>query len=296
MMSSGAAIVQWGRCPQFVCGVLAASIFLAANLPGLTQAQETAKSLNAQLFFLQAAPAAQQVSVPPSPLQSGAAVSRKDPLNSAYPIPWDSIWAHQHQASQAGQTVTKRYLSAALLSPDGQTKVHSEIQLHLNPEMTDSYISSQLVISDPRGTVLQSIPSTFHLGDGPVKETAARQDGTLSILMPAAWSKDGQQLLARQFEAVFGSDVSSDYALVWNRRNQQARIVAPTPLSYDTAVLLGWSHSNPDQILFETSTLGESKTTTLAVSHDGTTIASPSDRPLPIGQRVTFPTPSQARR
>ncbi len=295
MMSSGAVIVQWGRCPQLLCGILAASIFLATNLPGLVQAQETARSFN-PLFLVQAAPEAPQTAPSSIHLQSGEIATRKDPLNSAYPIPWDSIWGHQNQATQNGKAVTMRYLSPTLLSPDGQTKVYSDIRLHLNPEMTNSSISSQLIITDLRGTVLQSIPSSFHLGNGPVQETAARQDGTLSILMPAAWSKDGQQLLARQFESVFGSDVSSDYALVWNRRTQQSRIVAPTPLSYDTAILLGWSHSNPGQILFRTSTLGEAGTAILAVNHDGTTIASPGDRPLPMGQIIIPPTIPQARR
>jgi hypothetical protein len=295
-MSSGAVIVQWGRCPRFVCGVLATSIFLAANLPGLSQAQETARSFNASLFFVQAASEAPTTAPPSIRLQRDDIASQKDPLNSAYPIPWDAIWAHQSQATRNGKGITMRYLSPTLPSPDGQRKVHSDIRLHLHPEMTNSSISSQLVITDQRGTVLQSIPSSFHLGNGPIKETAARQEGTLSILMPAAWSKDGQQLLSRQFEAVFGSDVSSDYALVWNRSTQQSRIVAPTPLSYDTAILLGWSHSNPSQILFKTSTLGESNTETLAVNPNGTTIASPGDRPLPMGQIMTPPTLPQARR
>jgi hypothetical protein len=295
-MSSGAVIVKWGRCPQFVCGVLATSIFLAANLSGLVQAQEAAKSFNAPSFLVQTAPEAPQTAPLPIHLQSGEIATHQDPLNSAYPIPWDSIWAHQSQATQSGKAVTMRYLSPSLPSPDGQTKVHSDIRLHLNPEMTNSYISSQLIIADLRGTVLQSIPSSFHLGNGPVQETAATHNGTLSILMPAAWSKDGQQLLARQFEAVFGSDVSSDYALVWNRRTQQSKIVAPTPLSYDTAILLGWSHSNPNQILFKTSTLGESGNAILAVNNDGTVIASPGDRPLPIEQPMISPTIPQARR
>jgi hypothetical protein len=295
-MSSGAAIVQWGRCPQFLCGVLATSIFLAANLPGLSQAQEAARSFNAPVFFVQTASEAPQTALQPIHLQRDDTASQKDPLNSAYPIPWDAIWTHQSQATRNGKAITMRYLSPALPSPDGQRKVHSDIRLHLKPEMTNSSISSQLIITDLRGNVLQSIPSSFHLGNGPVQETAARQDGTLSILMPAAWSKDGQQLLSRQFEAVFGSDISSDYALVWNRGTQQSRIVAPTPLSYDTAILLGWNPSNPSQILFKTSTLGESGAVTLAVNHDGTTIASPGDRPLPMGQIMTSPTLPQARR
>jgi hypothetical protein len=100
--------------------------------------------------------------------------------------------------------------------------------------------------------------------------------------MPAAWSKDGQKLLTRQFEAVMGSDVSSDYALVWDKKTQIVKTVTPTPQNYDTAILLGWSPRNPDRVLFRTTILGEQQTNLVAVTHDGTTIALEGSQP-PMG-------------
>jgi hypothetical protein len=208
------------------------------------------------------------------------------------------IWQNQTQATQTGKVITLQYVGSAIASPDGQRKAHSEISLELHPEVTQSRVASHLIITDAKGTEIQKIASSMHLGDGMVKETSGTAAvGTLSILMPATWSKDGQQLLARQFEAVFGSDVSSDYALVWNRKTQQVKTVAPVPQDYDTAILLGWSHRNPDQILFRTAILGEQKTTLVAVNHDGVTVASEGDRVLHLGQSMmTAPPSSQAKR
>jgi hypothetical protein len=205
------------------------------------------------------------------------------------------ISKNQTQATQTGKVMTLRYVSEAIASPDGQLKAHSVLSLELHPAVTQSRIVSHLIITDAKGAEIQRVASSMHLGDGMVKETSgASIAGTLSILMPATWSTDGQQLLARQFEAVFGSDVSSDYALVWSRKTQQSKTVAPVPQDYDTATLLGWSQRNPDQILFRTAILGETHTTLVAVNHNGTTVASEGDQILPLGHLMTAP--QKARR
>ncbi|MGB8700470.1 MAG: hypothetical protein WCD18_13730 [Thermosynechococcaceae cyanobacterium] len=221
-----------------------------------------------------------------------------DPLNSHFPIPWNTIWGYQTQVSQTGRAIALRYLGPELLSPDGKIKAYTETQIQIEPELSKSHIFSQLMLATSQGKVLHRIPSTMHLGQGAVRETTARHlVGTISILTPATWSADGQQLLVRQFEAVFGSDVSSDYAVVWNRQTQQARSIAPAPNNYDTATLLGWSQVYPDQVLFRTSLLGEPESAVLAVDLHGATIASPSDRPLRVGQfRSPKLTAPQARR
>ncbi len=299
MISPRVVLLQWGRSPQFVCGFLAASILLTYGLQGLMQFPARSQPLETPLSLVQSASPASGTAPLRNARQSVApATQAQDPLNSAYPVPWSMIWQNQTQATQTGKRMTLRYVSGAIASPDGQRNAHSELYLDLHPEVTQSQVASQLIITDAKGGEIQRIASSMHLGDGMVKESSGTSTvGTLSILMPATWSKDGQQLLARQFEAVFGSDVSSDYALVWNRNTQHVKIVAPVPQDYDTAILLGWSHRNPEQVLFRTAILGEQNTALVAVNYDGTTVASEGDRVLPSGQLIIpTPTSSQARR
>jgi hypothetical protein len=283
MISPCATLLQRGYSPKLVCGFLAASILLTALLQGFVQFPALSQSSQTPLSLVQTA----SPTIHSAPANVGAPVIQtQDPLNSAYPIPWAMIWDNQTKATQTGKVLTLKYLSGKVTSPDGQRQAHSEINLQLSPELTQSYVSSKLIIADAKGKVLQQIPSTMHLGDGKVKETAAISVGTLSILMPAAWSKDGQQLLTRQFEAVMGSDVSSDYALVWNKKTQLVKTVTPTPQDYDTAILLGWSPQNPNQVLFRTTILGEQQTNLVAVTPNGATVASESSQPLPMGNRM----------
>jgi hypothetical protein len=282
MTSPCAVLLQRGYSPKLVCGFLAASILLTAGLQGLVQFPALSQSSQTPLSLVQTA----SPTFHPAPMNVSAPAQTQDPLNSAYPIPWAAIWENQTKATQTGKVLTLRYLSGKVTSPDGQQQAHSEINLQLSPELTQSYVSSKLIIADAKGKVLQRIPSTLHLGDGKVKETTAIPVGTLSILVPATWSQDGQQLLARQFEAVLGSDVSSDYALVWNRKTQMVKTVTPTPQNYDTAILLGWSPRNPDRVLFRTTVLGEQQTNLVAVTHDGTTIAFEGNQPLPMEDRM----------
>jgi hypothetical protein len=291
MISPCATLLQRGYSPKLVCGFLAASILLTAALQGFVQFPALSQSSQTPLSLVQtAAPTVHSAPV----TGSASVIQPQDPLNSAYPVPWAMIWDNQTKATQTGKVLTLKYLSGKVTSPDGQRQAHSEINLQLSPELTQSYVSSKLIIADAKGNVLQQIPSTMHLGEGEVKETAIIPVGTLSILMPAAWSKDGQQLLTRQFEAVMGSDVSSDYALVWDKKTQLVKTVTPTPQDYDTAILLGWSPQNPNQVLFRTTILGEQQTNLVAVTPNGTTVASESSQPLPMGNRMR--SNSEARR
>lgn len=315
MIGSGAAVVRRRYSPQVFAALLAVSSVLIPSESCLWYQSSVARP-NLQTGYTQAASirgssvprsitqkliaqkAIQANTVLPSASLLPVGNTANDPLNSPYPIPWKAIWDHQTQATKSKHPETLYYLSPPLQSPDNQIVAHTKIEIKLDPDFRRSHIFSQLVLKTAQGKVLQTIPSSIHLGQGNVQETTARHlPGTIAILMPAAWSKNGQRLLSRQFEAVFGSDVSSDYAVIWERNHRQAKIVAPLPLTYDSATLLGWSKNHPDQLLFRTTILGEPRSSTLAVDSRGTTIASPNDRAIPqYGQAPSSPSKSQAHR
>jgi hypothetical protein len=314
MIGSGAAVVRRRYSPQVFAALLAVSSFLILSAPfwnhqasiaqsnGLTNGPtDYAQNPLAPALMAQR-PNAQRViqanTVLPGVSLLPVGNTADDPLNSPYPIPWNAIWEHQTQATQANRSEILYYLSPPLRSPDGQIVAYTKIEIKINPDFRQSHIFSQLTLKTSQGKVLQTIPSSIHLGQGNLKETTARQlPGTISILVPAAWSQNGQKLLSRQFEAIFGSDVSSDYAVIWNRDHLQTRIVTPQPLNYDSATLLGWSQNHPDQLLFRTAILGETRGSILAVDARGTTIAAPNDRTVPqYGQALSAPSKSQARR
>jgi hypothetical protein len=321
MIGSGAAVVRRRYSPQVFAALLAVSSVLILSAPFWNHQASIAQS-NVPTDYAQKPlapvlmaqrPSAQrpkaQRAIQANTVLPGVSLlpvgnTANDPLNSPYPIPWNAIWDHQTQATQANRPETLYYLSPLLRSPDGQVVAHTKIEIKINPDFRRSHIFSQLILKTSQGKVLQIIPSSIHLGQGDLlgqgnlKETTARQlPGTIAILVPAAWSKNGQRLLSRQFEAVFGSDVSSDYAVIWDRNHLQTRIVTPLPLNYDSATLLGWSQNHPDQLLFRTTILGEARGSILAVDSRGTTIAAPHDRAIPqYGKALSAPGKSQARR
>lgn len=278
MIGSGAAVVGRRCSPQVFATLLSISGFLILSTPFLARQ-------------VRANPVLPSVSL--LPVDNTA----NDPIKSPYPIPWNAIWDHQTQATQTHRSATLRYLSPPLRSPDGQIAAHSEIEIKIDPDFRRSHIFSQLILKTAQGQMLQTIPSSMHLGQGKVQETTARQlPGTIAMLVPAAWSKNGQRLLSRQFEAVFGSDVSSDYAVIWDREHLQTKTVTPLPLNYDSATLLGWSRNHPHQVLFRTDILGETQGSILAVDYQGGTIASQNDQAVQSGQASIVPGKAQARR
>jgi hypothetical protein len=281
MIGSGAVAVRRGFSPQFLAGLLAVSSFLTIH-PLFGSHEGMARPVFAATpRQVAAAPNRRLPASSLLPTESSA----NDPLHSPYPLPWNKISERQTQATQLNRSELLRYASQPLRSPDGEVTAHSEIEIQINPDFRQSHVFSQLILQTSQGQTLQVIPSSMHLGQSAVQETAARQmPGTIAMLIPAVWSQDGQKLLSRQFEALFGSDVSSDYAVVWDRSQQQTRTVAPLPLDYDSATLLGWNPVHPDQILFQTAVLGEAQGSTLAVDPQGITIASPNARPVHYGQ------------
>jgi hypothetical protein len=313
MIGSGATVVRRRYSPQVFAALLAVSSLIVLSAPFWvhqasvaqsnlqTYAQDSstqgslAQTAITRRFIAQRSIQANTVS--PSASLLPVDKTANDPLDSPYPIPWNAIWDRQTQATQSNRPEILYYLSPPLRSPDDQIVAHTKIEIKIDPDFRRSHIFSQLILKTAQGKILQTIPSSMHLGQGNVQETTARQlPGTIAILVPAAWSKNGQRLLSRQFEAVFGSDVSSDYAVVWERDHLQTKIVTPLPLNYDSATLLGWSQNHPEQLLFRTAVLGETSGSTLAVDYRGTTIASPNDRAVPQYGQSSTSGKSQAHR
>lgn len=213
-----------------------------------------------------------------------------DLLNSQYAIPWQAIQQAQDTVTRTGQAQSFRYRSPVSVAPDQKTRAYSELHLSLHPKPSHSFINSQLIIETQTQT--HRFPSTLHHGLEAQSNTSAAMPGTFSILLPAAWSADGQSLLLRQLEGLFGSDVASDYALVWQPSQPALQTYHPTAVDYDSATLMGWSQNRPGEILFQTRLLGNptSQLVTVSPQNSGVTLASPSDRPLRVTTTQQSPT------
>ncbi len=271
MIGCDAVVVRREFLSLLSASLLAISSILAIPSPFWASTKVFASPLGSHLSQqpMQAANQSARLILP-------ATNSGQDPLQSPFPLPWHIIEQQQAQATKLNRSVLLKYASSPLRSPDGQVLASSEIDVRISPDFRQSHIFSQLVLKTAQGKTLQVVPSSMHLSQSAVDETAARDlPGTVAILVPAAWSPDGQKLLSRQFEAVFGSDVSSDYAVIWDRSQQQTKTVSPLPLNYDSATLLGWNPKQPSQILFNTTILGEKEGTILAVDYRSNIVGSP---------------------
>lgn len=213
--------------------------------------------------------------------------SHTDPIGSPFPVPWKWVWTNQAQAKPGSQPFNRYYRSRSLVSPDSRFAAYSQITMQVQPEFTESRISSEIIIENLKTGELQKFSASAHLsrnflsGIGTVDEP-----GVIAILIPVAWSKTSDRLLVRQFESLFGSDVATDYALTWNTKQKQLHAFAPTAVDYDTAVLLGWSQAHPEKVLFQTSILGQATTSLWQVDLQGESIAAPRDHALIFGRTI----------
>jgi hypothetical protein len=96
------------------------------------------------------------------------------------------------------------------------------------------------------------------------------------------------------------SDVT-DHAVIWDREQNRSESVTPSQEEnkHEIAVLLGWSKTQPDQVLFRTGELGEEEWPLVTVAYDGKTVtATNADQPVTYGQRVkeVWPGPQVAYR
>jgi hypothetical protein len=207
-----------------------------------------------------------------------------DPLNSPFPVPWNWILAIQSEHPTPAPKMYY-YRSPSLISPDHHYAAYSRIQLRVAPDFTQNQVSSVLFIENLHTGELHPIIARSAFADHPSNSTASDAPlGTIAILIPVGWSETGDRMLAREFESMFGTDIASDFAVVWNRPSKQLCTVAPSGISYTTAVLLGWSHHDRDRVLFRAGHLGEDNWQTWAVDCSGDTTIAPNDQPIIYGQ------------
>ncbi|MEY2978773.1 MAG: hypothetical protein ACO31I_03180 [Prochlorotrichaceae cyanobacterium] len=215
--------------------------------------------------------------------------SVQDPLNSPHPVPWSWVIETQSTMQSNGQTGVRYYRSPSLLSPDGLYAAYSRIQLHVEADAYRNRVDSVLFVENMRtgslGVINPRSPFAEALGTATLNPSPA----SISLLVPVSWSEDSQKLLAREFDAILNTDDLTDYAIVWDRGSNQAQVIAPQGLFYDSAILLGWSRRNPEQILFQAGEFGQELWALWNVGLTGDTAIAAEDEPLVIGEQLVNP-------
>jgi hypothetical protein len=211
-----------------------------------------------------------------------------DPLNSPFPVPWNWVLATQAESTSAHTPKTRYYRSQSLISPDNQYAAYSRIQMQVMPEFTRSRVSSVLFVENLRTGDLQTIPAESPFADNPfIGNSEAKRPGTIAILIPVGWSENSDRILAREFEAIFGSDIASDFAVIWDRRLNRVRTIAPSGIQYSNAILLGWSQMHIDCVLFQVGNLGDEEWLIWSVDLGGQTTMATRDHPVTFGKVIT---------
>lgn len=211
-----------------------------------------------------------------------------DPLDSPHPVPWNWVMATYEQVSSTKRSGVRYYRTPSLISPDGKYAAYSRVQLHVQPELYRSRVSSVMFVENLATGDLRVITATSPLANNPKKANeAADKPGIVSILIPVSWSTTGDRLLARQFEGSLSASDASDYAVVWDRRNNRSNTVSPRNVAeYGQSILLGWSKANPQQVIFSAGELGDEKPQLWAVNLTGQTVAARQDQPIVYGRTV----------
>ncbi|MGG6294325.1 hypothetical protein ACQ4M4_07880 [Leptolyngbya sp. AN02str] len=211
-----------------------------------------------------------------------------DPLNSPFPVPWNWVLATQtaHQTSRVSRL--RYYRTQALISPNGQYAAYSRIQMRVERNFVHSRVSSVLFIENLHSGDLQTVTASSPLANNPfVAETETAAPGSIAILIPVAWSAQSDRILAREFESLFGSNVASDFAVIWDEQGSHTKTLSPIGIEYTNAILLGWSCRRPDQVLFRAGMLGEPDWPLWAVDPYGQTHAVADDQPMTYGNYMT---------
>lgn len=215
-----------------------------------------------------------------------------DPLGSAYPIPMKWISTTTESMAPHGGGV-RYYRSVPVISPDGRYAVYSRIQLEVKPETHNSRVSSVLFIEDRQTKNLKVLSSTSRNNDVLINVKAtpdANGEGTIGVLVPVSWSEKGDRFLARRFEGVMNTSDVSDYAVIWHREKNLTNTVSPAHKETDhekISILLGWSKTQPNHVLFRAGEMGEEDWALLSVSDDGkTNNANEVDQPVTFGKQA----------
>lgn len=236
-----------------------------------------------QLAFIQSQP---PLDLFPSLQQA----DNEDPLNSPHPVPWSWMMKTQQEYSQQGRSGLRYYRSPALLSPDGQYAAYSRIEMRAKPDLYASKALSVMFLENIKTGELQVIraksPIALYLEEA--GENSEEMVGVISLLMPVSWSEDGDRLLARQFEGAFSTSDVSDYAVVWNKETQESQTlgVNAETTDADASILLGWSHTQPDQVLFRSAGLGEETESIFSVGLNGQTNLASDEEAVIYGQLI----------
>jgi hypothetical protein len=210
-----------------------------------------------------------------------------DPLNSPHPVPWNWVMTTLFEPCTEVTPKIHHYRSQSIVSPDGQFAAYSRIQVQVQPDFTQSRVSSVLFLENLRTGSLQTITASSPLSDNPlVPKDEPDMLGTIAILIPVGWSEKGDRLLAREFESIFGSDFASDYAVIWDSCLNRISTLAPTQIQYTNAVILGWSQTYPNRVLFRAGNLGDPDWLLWAVDNSGQTVPATDDRPIVFGRAV----------
>jgi hypothetical protein len=214
----------------------------------------------------------------------------EDPLNSPHPVPWNWMMKTQEEYSQQGRSGLRYYRSPALLSPDGKYAAYSRIEMRAEPDLYASKALSVMFLENIKTGELQVIransPIALYLEKA--GENSEEMAGVISVLMPVSWSEDGDRLLARQFEGAFSSSDVSDYAVVWNQETRESKTlgVNAETTATDASILLGWSHTQPDQVLFRSASLGEETESIFSVGLNGQTNLVSDEEAVIYGQLI----------
>ncbi len=266
-------------CPQPRLKLLVAMLLTPAIAATSIQAA-SAQSFEAIASSLSQSSAEEQASDQPS-------VSL-DPLNSPYPVPWNWVMkTYEDISSQEGSGV-RYYRSHSLLSPDGEYAAYSRIQMQVQPELYHSQVSSVMFLENLRTGKLQEVKASSPLALHLLLRGKSATPGIISILSPIGWSKSSDRLLARQFEGFFNTSDVSDYAVIWHRYKNQTTTLAPAQTYHDHAmsILLGWSQTDPDRVVFRVGELGDEHWQMWTVAENGQTTPAPSiEQPIVFGLR-----------
>jgi hypothetical protein len=171
------------------------------------------------------------------------------------------------------------------MSPDRKYAAYSRIQMELNPDAIAHTVSSMLFLENLETGDLQFVTASSPAVRNPnIDASEYGQPGMIAILMPVAWSEMGDRLLIRGFDSMFGTDLASDYAVVWNQSDGALQAITPNNLTYSNAVLLGWSQANPENVLFRAGFLGDEQWPMVAVNMNSYAVAAGDDQPMAYGQ------------
>jgi len=209
-----------------------------------------------------------------------------DPLNSPFPVPW--TWVLATLSDEQSRTQKNHYFrTQSLISPDGNYAAYSRIQIRLAADFTRSRVSSALFIENLKTGDLHTVSVATPFADNPfIRDEDLSQAGTIAIAIPIAWSPEGDRILAREFESIFGTNIASDFAVIWDRQNNATYTLAPSGIPYTNAILLGWSQVHPERPLFRAGMMGDVDWPQWVVDRAGQTDPAPHDQPVTFGQYV----------